>query len=97
MKYEVSQEQWVAFFNTLTSAQKPSLDLTGPTGKGSDAQVTRNAISWPDAGNATTSLPNVAVNYVTTLGALAYLDWAGLRPMTELNTKKLAGARCPLW
>lgn len=88
MKYEVTQEQWVAFFNTLTQTQKENLDVTGSSGKNSDDEFSRNAISWPDAGNATTTLPNVALNFVATTYTLAYLDWAGLRPITELEYEK---------
>lgn len=88
MKYETTQEQWVAFFNTLTDAQKVNLDVTGLTGKNSDNELARNGISWPDAGNATTTLPDVALNYVATTMTLSYLDWAGLRPITELEYEK---------
>ncbi len=88
MKYETSQEQWVAFFNSLTPTQQANLDLTGPTGKNTDEVVTRNGISWEGSGNATTSLPNVAVNFAATLMTLAYLDWSGLRPFTELEYEK---------
>ncbi|MBC6992846.1 SUMF1/EgtB/PvdO family nonheme iron enzyme [Neolewinella lacunae] len=88
MKYETSQEQWVAFFNSLTPAQQANLDLTGSMGKNSDEVQLRNGISWADNGNATTSLPNVAVNYAATLMTLAYLDWSGLRPFTELEYEK---------
>jgi hypothetical protein len=88
MKYEASQDQWVSFFNTLTQTQKENLDVTGPQGKNSDDEFIRNAISWPDAGSATTTLPNVAMNYVRAGFVNAYLDWAGLRPMTEMEFEK---------
>ncbi len=88
MKYEVTQDQWVSFFNTLTQAQKANLDITGPNGKNSDDELGRNAISWPDEGNASTTLPNIPVNYVPSIFTLAYLDWAGLRPITELEYEK---------
>ena len=88
MKYEVSQDQWIGFFNTLTQTQKTALDITGMEGKNSDNVATRNAISWPDVGNATTTLPNVPVNFLPNNFVLAYLDWAALRPMTELEYEK---------
>lgn len=44
----------------LTQTQKTALDLTGTEGKNSDDVNTRNAISWPDVGNA---------NYNTTNGS----------------------------
>lgn len=88
MKYEVSQDQWVGFFNALTPTQKTNLDITGPDGKNSDDIVTRNALSWPDGGSATTTLPNVPINFLPNNFVFAYLDWAGLRPMTELEYEK---------
>lgn len=88
MKYETSQDQWVGFFNTLTQTQKENLDITGTSGKNSDDEAFRNAVSWPDAGNATTTLPNLPMAYVRAGFVCAYLDWAGLRPMTELEYEK---------
>jgi len=88
MKYEMSQSQYVAFFNTLTQPQRENLDVTGTGGKGVDTEVNRNAVSWEDAGNATTSLPDVPLNYVNNTILYAYLDWAGLRPITELEYEK---------
>lgn len=88
MKYEVSQDQWIGFFNTLTQGQKTALDITGTSGKNTDEIATRNAVSWPDVGNATTTLPNVAMNYLPNSFILAYLDWAALRPMTEMEYEK---------
>lgn len=88
MKYETSQDQWVSFFNTLTQTQKLALDITGPEGKNADDEFFRNAISWPDGGSATTTLPNVPMSYVRAGFVNAYLDWSGLRPMTELEFEK---------
>ena len=89
MKYEVSQEQWIDFFNTLTAAQKINNDVTGSTGKNSDVESLRNGISWSDdAAGATTTNPNVALNFVASVMTSNYLDWAGLRHMTELEYEK---------
>ena len=88
MKYETSQQQWVDFFNTLTPTQQANLDVTGPDGKNSDAVVRRNGVSWDGSLLATTSLPDVAMNYIPNTFMLAYLDWAGLRPLTELEYEK---------
>ena len=87
MKYEVSQAQWVAFFNTLTDIQKANNDITDVNHKNSDGIVERNAISWV-SGFASTSLPDVPLNYIRMNELKAYLDWAGLRPMTELEYEK---------
>lgn len=94
-KYETSQDQWVSFFNTLTPVQKTNLDMTGTDGKNSDDEFIRNAVSWPDAGSATTTLPNVAMSYVRNEFIYAYLDWAGLRPMTETEYEKACRGTLP--
>jgi len=88
MKYEMSQSQYVAFFNTLTQTQRVNLDVTGTEGKGQDTELNRNGVNWDEAGNATTTLPDVPLNYVNNNTLLAYLDWAGLRPMTETEYEK---------
>jgi formylglycine-generating enzyme required for sulfatase activity len=89
MKYETSQQQWVDFFNTLTPDQKLARDVTDSDGKRSDAVVNRNAVSWTDPMvMATTSLPFVPMNFVSADDMLAYFDWAGLRPMTEMEYEK---------
>jgi len=104
MRYEVNQEQWRNFFNTLptTGNYRTNRDLTSSTGKNSDGVVTRNNISWDSsnpANSATTpdrdspnevTYCNVPVNYLSWDDVAAYLDWAGLRPMTELEFEKAA-------
>jgi formylglycine-generating enzyme required for sulfatase activity len=87
MKYEISQGQWVAFFNTLADAQKPNNDITDLAHKNSDDIVGRNAVSWT-SGYATTAHPDIPNSYYNWSEMSAYLDWAGLRPMTELEYEK---------
>ncbi len=94
MKYEVTEDQWVAYFNALTPTQQLENDLTDANGKNTDAVVSRNTIAWDGSGEATTITPNVAVNFVSVAQLLAYLDWAALRPMSELEFEK--AARGPL-
>jgi formylglycine-generating enzyme required for sulfatase activity len=88
MKYEASQEQWVAFFNTLNVTQKSNHDLTDGSHKNSDNVVARNGVAFESPGSATTTNPNIPVNYVSWADIKAYLDWSGLRPMTELEYEK---------
>ncbi len=98
MKGEISQGQWVAFFNTLTSTQKSNLDITSSSfgSKASDSLTTRNNVSW-SSGDATLPDQGGGANYeATAMGYLgyndimSYLDWAGLRPMSELEFEKAA-------
>jgi formylglycine-generating enzyme required for sulfatase activity len=100
MKGELSQGQWVAFFNTLTTPQKSTRDITSNDpisgGKASDELSFRNNVSWilgdatltPRAGGATYS--GVAMNWLSWADLGAYLDWSGLRPMSELEFEKSA-------
>ncbi|MEI6644888.1 MAG: SUMF1/EgtB/PvdO family nonheme iron enzyme [bacterium] len=101
MKYEISQGQWVTFFNMLSDSgnQKKSGDLnagrdiTGgtiaaATGKGTDTETNRNTIAWAGSGDATCTTPDRACNYLGWADGAAYADWAGLRPMTELEFEK---------
>lgn len=97
MKYEISQQQWVEFFNTLTSAQKTNRDITDATGKNSDSTVERNTISWATGDASYNSRGDRACSYLSWMDLCAYADWAGLRPMTELEFEKACrGPALPL-
>jgi formylglycine-generating enzyme required for sulfatase activity len=80
MKYEVSQQQYVDFLNTLTQTQADARKYTG--------SYNRYAITGSVVGSYVTTLPNVACNYLSWADGAAYTDWSGLRPMTELEFEK---------
>ena len=87
MKYEVSEGQWVDFFNTLTDTQKTARDITGSSGKNTDGVSTRNTVAWT-SGNATASVRDRACSFLSWADGVAIADWSGLRPMTELEFEK---------
>ena len=90
MKYEITQQQWIDFFNSLSNIQKTTRDITDDSGKNSDALLFRNNISWisGDAILPGNLYGSVACNYLSWMDGAAYADWAGLRPMTELEYEK---------
>ncbi len=89
MKYEITEGQWIAFFNTLTAAQKATRDITAASGKNSDSVVDRNTIAWT-SGDATTDRSDRACGYLSWMDVAAYADWAALRPFSELEYEKMA-------
>ncbi len=95
MKYELTEGNWVSFFNTLSQAERTARDITGSTdgGKNSDAVVMRNTVSWDASGvllAAETDRPARAMTYVSWADVAAFADWAALRPMSELEFEKAA-------
>lgn len=95
MKYELTEGQWVGFFNTLSTAEKANRDVTSSNngGKGTDDVANRNTISWDSTlpkSDAHTSRKDRPMSYISWPDLLAYADWAGLRPSTELEFEKAA-------
>ena len=97
MKYELTEGQWVSFFNTLPIAVRPYRDITSwnsrTGGKNSQGVVNRNTISWNSAlpsSPAVTLRPALPVSFVSWPDVAAYAAWAALRPITELEFEKAA-------
>lgn len=117
MKYEITQEQYVAFLNTLTRAQqntRTDTDLSAGTISVTNRYVmsnnstmqkrnsircdatihTSNPITFycdfngNNTPNEAGDGQNIACNYLSWADLAAYLDWAALRPMTELEFEK---------
>ena len=91
MKYELSESQWIEFFNTLEDNQRSVRDITTNNpiygGKNSDNTINRNTIAW-NTGDATTNAPDRACSFLAYSDGAAYSDWSGLRPMTEMEFEK---------
>ncbi|MBB4080331.1 hypothetical protein GGR28_002965 [Lewinella aquimaris] len=97
MKYETSQQQYVKFFNTVSESQKSLLDLAGLGTLCGELAAFRNSFCWDGTNEAVTSNPYVPITFLSSLQMMAYLDWTGLRPMTELEYEKACrGTRYPV-
>jgi len=113
MKYEISQEQYVEFLNTLTRTQQDtrtksyltSLSVGQYVMSNSSVTVNRQGI-WCDPPppapdtvffycNGDTRVEELGegeclpLNWITWMHMAAYLDWSGLRPMTEMEFEKV--------
>ena len=88
MKYEISQKQYMDFFNTLPNILAPR------QARNLNASVTyRNYLYWDGQPNSDMILTSPAsgdraCNYLSYADGAAYADWAALRPMTELEYEK---------
>jgi formylglycine-generating enzyme required for sulfatase activity len=80
MKYEISQQGYVDFLNSLTQIQANKRKYTG--------SAHRYAIMGSVAGSYSTTNPDVACNNLNWADITAYFDWSGLRPLTELEFEK---------
>jgi len=111
MKYEISQQQYTDFLNTLTRPQQQVMvHATIPTNfttidflmSSSSSPLHFNAIGlggWlPVATGPVTFGAGYgwkATNYLGWEELAGYLDWSGLRPMTELEYEKLCRGPLP--
>jgi formylglycine-generating enzyme required for sulfatase activity len=117
MKYEISQQGYVDFLNTLTRAQQDTRTGT-PLASGTTSVTNRyvmsnsstlqrrNGIRCDGTIDGTAPITFycdlndngtggeladgqwLACNYLSFMDVAAYLDWSGLRPMTELEFEK---------
>ncbi len=91
MKYEITEGQWVEFINSLSAPGRANHDVTNVSHKNADAVIDRNTIAC--AGSplmCSSERPNRAMTFLSWPDLCAFLDWAGLRPITELEFEKAA-------
>jgi formylglycine-generating enzyme required for sulfatase activity len=82
MKYEISHGQYVDFLNTIGQTQATNrFPGVGGTNRN---RLYFNAVTT----DYYTDRPDRAVNYLSWEDMVAYLDWAALRPLTELEYEK---------
>jgi formylglycine-generating enzyme required for sulfatase activity len=89
MKYEISQQGYVDFLNSLTEYQ---IYARLPDYNGSFRfAITCNFSTLVSS----TTNPFLACNFLGWYDLTAYLDWSGLRPMTELEFEKCCRGTLP--
>jgi len=89
MKHELSQGLFAGFLNTLTQAQA---DVHRPT---ADLDAYRFGLTGGAVGSYASLRPHVAMPWIPWSVAAAFADWAGLRPMSELEFEKAARGPLP--
>jgi formylglycine-generating enzyme required for sulfatase activity len=86
MKYEITQGQYAAFLNTLADEASHFRAIHG----GRDYAKFRGSISLGPDGRYVAASPARPANRVSWDDGCAFADWAGLRPMTDLDHTKAA-------
>ena len=90
MKYETSQRQFIEFFNMLQEDWQVTMDPSNGGILTSELLAVRNGFYWVGPGEAATHFPCLPAGSLSAGAMMAYLDWCGLRPMTELEYEKAA-------
>ncbi len=114
MKYEITNEQWVDFLNTLNYDQQASRIEIAPNSAvntlaytASSSTIADNIVKISAPGlnntvpatfgcdldgdnvyNETNDGQNMAIAVINKADIFAFLDWSGLRPMTEMEFEK---------
>ena len=84
MKYEISQGQYADFLNTLPGN---TANLRYPGNFGNNRNGLQSGGLYPDAYRS--DRPDRAQNFLSWHDLCAYLDWAALRPITEMEYEKI--------
>ncbi len=92
LKYEITEGQWVEFVNSLApNNTRGARDLTNSAHKNTDSVLFRQTISCSGFPlTCATQRPHRPVTYLNWMDIAAFLDWAALRPMTELEFEKIS-------
>jgi formylglycine-generating enzyme required for sulfatase activity len=97
MKYEISQQQFVNFLNTLTYTQQITRTPVSPDATAGTyffnqyrhkIKISVSGIASTTPAIYATDCPYVSCEYISCRDMAAYFDWSGLRPMTELEYEK---------
>jgi formylglycine-generating enzyme required for sulfatase activity len=122
MRYEISQEQYVKFLNSLTFTQQTGrINISPASAIGSwpmqsaSPNNARNGIRIMTPGvfptipaifgcdlnvngtfNEAADGQNIACNWLSWPDLMTYLDWSGLRPMTEMEFEKVCRGPAPI-
>ena len=87
MKYEITQQQYVDFLNNLTINQSINrIDYSVFYGYGNYGN--RYAVIRNYNGEFSTSNPDLPCSMLTIMDGASYSEWAGLRPMTDMEYEK---------
>jgi formylglycine-generating enzyme required for sulfatase activity len=90
MKYEITQGQYVDFLNNIGSQASQRFYLTNYPAELTNAMngITINSGQYITNGTVVGDTKDRACNFLSVNDVLAFLDWAALRPMTELEYEK---------